>query len=41
MEWDIDNNEWGMQTDDNQLKILQMKILKTIMNHITVKELWN
>ena len=41
MEWDINNNEWGVQTHDNQLKILQMKTLKTIMNHITMKEIWN
>ena len=39
MDWVIDKNEWGVQTRENQLKILQMKTLKTIMNQITMKEL--
>ena len=37
----MDNKECGVQTRDNQLKILQMKTLKAIMNHITMRELWN
>ena len=38
MEWDI-NSEWGVQTHEAQVNILQIKTLKTIMTHIKMREL--
>ena len=38
---DIDKNERGVQTYEAQLNILQNKTLKTNMNYISMKKLWN
>ena len=40
VEWDMDN-EWVVQTHEVQVNILQIKTLKTIMNHTTMKKVWN
>ena len=41
MERDINNRKQGVQTHEAVLNTLQIKKLKTIMNHISMKELWN